>query len=136
VHPALVRTAIAAKGTSGIMAITDGTALSGLPPGSRASLGGQAIVARESAAFLPDGTIAGSVLTMDRAFRMLVREMGLSLAEAATICATTPARELGLAQQGELTRGAIADLVVLDDRLSVVQTYIAGELVYSRSGTP
>ena len=54
------------------MAITDGTALSGLPTGSRASLGGQTIVARDSAAFLPDGTIAGSVLSMDRAFRMLV----------------------------------------------------------------
>ena len=136
VHPALVRTAIAAKGTSRIMAITDGTALSGLPTGSRASLGGQTIVARDSAAFLPDGTIAGSVLTMDRAFRMLVREMGLSMVEAAAVCATTPARELGLAQQGALMRDAIADLVVLDDRLSVVQTYIAGELVYSRTGTP
>ena len=87
VHPALVRTAIAAKGASRIMAITDGTALSGLPPGSRAALGGQAIVARESAAFLADGTIAGSVLTMDRAFRMLVRQMGLSMVEAATVCA-------------------------------------------------
>ena len=52
---------------------------------------GQPIVARESAAFLADGTIAGSVLTMDRAFRMLVREMGLSMVEAATVCATTPA---------------------------------------------
>jgi N-acetylglucosamine-6-phosphate deacetylase len=118
------------------MAITDGTALSGLPPGSRASLGGQPIVARESAAFLQDGTIAGSVLTMDRAFRMLVRDMGLSMVDAVTVCATTPARELGLARHGALTRDAIADLVVLDDRLSVVQTYIAGELVYSRPGTP
>jgi len=58
------------------------------------------------------------------------------LAVAAAVCATTPARELGLARQGVLMRDAIADLVVLDDRLSVVQTYIAGELVYSRAGTP
>jgi N-acetylglucosamine-6-phosphate deacetylase len=132
VHPALVRTAIAAKGVSHVMAVTDGTALSGLPAGSRAALGGQAIVARESAAFLPDGTIAGSVLTMDRAFQMLVRQTGLSMVDAAALCASTPARELGLAEQGVLKRGAIADLVVLDDRLSVVQTYIAGEKIFGR----
>ena len=132
VHRALVRMAIAAKGTSRIMAITDGTALSGLPPGSRAALGGQPIEARESAAFLADGTIAGSVLTMDRAFQMLVSQVGLSMVEAATLCATTPARELGLVRQGVLARDALADVVVLDDRLSVVQTYVAGELAYVR----
>jgi N-acetylglucosamine-6-phosphate deacetylase len=132
VHRALVRTAIAAKGTSRMMAITDGTALSGLPPGSRAALGGQPIVARESAAFLADGTIAGSVLTMDRAFQMLVSQVGLSMVEAATVCATTPARELGLKGQGILARDALADFVVLDDRLSVVETYVAGELAYAR----
>jgi N-acetylglucosamine-6-phosphate deacetylase len=133
VHPAVVRAAIAAKGASRIMAITDGTALSGLPVGSRAVLGGQTIVSRESAAFLTDGTMAGSVLTMDRAFRLLVRNMGLSILDAATVCATTPAHELGLAQRAIVT-DAIADLVVLDDTLSVVQTYIDGELAYSRAG--
>ena len=132
VHPALVRTAVAAKGPSRIMAITDGTAVSGLPAGARGALGGQPITAGESAALLGDGTLAGSVLTMDRAFRMLVGKMGLSLVDAATVCATTPARELGLVGHGVLAPGAVADLVVLDAKLSVVQTYIAGQLVYAR----
>ena len=132
VHPALVRTAVAAKRPSRIMAITDGTAVSGLPAGARGTLGGQPITAGESAALLGDGTLAGSVLTMDRAFRTLVEKMGLSIVDAATVCATTAARELGLAGQGILAPGALADLVVLDDRLSVVQTYIAGQLVYER----
>ena len=135
VHPALVRTAVAAKGPSRIMAITDGTAVSGLPAGARALLGGQPITAGESAAFLGDGTLAGSALTMDRAFRTLVGTMKLSLVDAATVCSTTAARELGLAGHGVLARDAIADLVVLDDKLSVVQTYVAGQLVYSRTGT-
>ena len=133
VHPALVRTALAAKGPSRIMAITDGTAVSGLPAGTRAMLGGQPIIADESAAFLSDGTLAGSALTMDRAFKMLVGKVKLSLVDAATICSTTAARELGLAGHGILARDAIADLVVLDDKMSVVQTYVAGQLVYSRS---
>ena len=133
VHPALVRTAVAAKGPSRIMAITDGTAVSGLPVGARATLGGQPITAGESAAFLSDGTLAGSALTMDRAFQMLVGTMRLSLVDAATVCATTAARELGLARHGVLARDAIADLVVLDGSLSVVQTYVGGQLVYSRT---
>ena len=89
-------------------------------------------MAGESAALLGDGTLAGSVLTMDRAFRTLVEKMGLSIVDAATLCATTPARELGLDGHGLLAPGAIADLVVVDDKFSVVRTYIAGQLVYQR----
>ena len=132
VHPALVRTAVAAKGPSRILAITDGTAASGLPAGTRASLGGQSITAGESAAFLDDGTMAGSVLTMDGAFRMLVGKIGLSLVDAVTVCSTTPARELGLVGYGVIAADAVADLAVLDPQFTVVQTYVGGQLVYSR----
>jgi N-acetylglucosamine-6-phosphate deacetylase len=132
VHPALVRTAIAAKRPSRILAITDGTAAAGLPRGARACLGGQPIVVGESTALLADGTIAGSILTMDRAFQTLVGRVGISLVDAATICATTPARELGLIGHGLLAPEAVADLVVLDANFSVVQTYLGGELVYAR----
>ena len=132
VHPALVRTALAAKRASRMMAISDGTAASGLPLGSRATLGGRTITAGESAAHLEDGTLAGSVLTMDRAFRMLVERMDCSLVDAATMCSTTPAREMGLVGHGVLAVDAVADLVVLDARLAVVQTYIGGQLAYAR----
>lgn len=126
VHPAVVRAAVAAKGPSKILAITDGTAGSGLPRGSRATLGGRTITMGD-AAYLDDGTLAGSVLTMDGAFRMLVKTMGFSLIDAAQMCSTTPARELGLHGCGVLAAGAIADFVVLDGDLQVVETYIAGE---------
>ena len=136
VHPALIRTAIAAKRPSRILAITDATAAAGLPVGSRASLGGQPIIAGDATALLADGTIAGSVLTMDRAFQTLVGRVGLSLVDAATICATTPARELGLVGYGMLAPEAVADLVVLDANFSVVQTYVGGQLVYARAVDP
>lgn len=115
------------------MAITDGTALSGMPAGSTARLGDQTITSEASVARLPDGTLAGSTLTLDRAFRMLVSGMGVSLVDAASMCATTAARELGLLGLGVIAKDAIADLVVLDAQLSVVQTYIGGQLVYARS---
>jgi len=133
VHPAVIHTAIAAKRPSRVLAITDGTAASGLPAGARAALGGQPITVGESAAFLDDGTIAGSIATMDRVFRTLVGRVGVSLVDAATLCATTAARELGLVGHGLLVVDAVADLVVLDSQLAVVQTYIGGQLAYSRS---
>ena len=133
VHPAMLRMAIAAKRPSRVMAITDGTAASGLAVGGRARLGGRPIIVGESAAFLDDGTLAGSVLTMDRAFQRLIVQVGLSPLDAATLCCTTPARELGLVGHGVLAPDAVADLVVLDSQFSVVQTYIAGQLVYSRT---
>ncbi len=132
VHPALLRMAIAAKRPSRIFAITDGTAAAGLPEGARASLGGQAITVGADAAYLDDGTLAGSVCTMDRAFQLLVTRVGLSLVDAVTLCATTAARELGLVGHGVLAPDAVADLVVLDTHFTVSQTYVGGHLVYSR----
>jgi len=128
VHPAVVRIAIAAKSPARMMAITDGTAGSGLPEGSRAMLGGRPITVRDTAR-LDDGTMAGSVLTMDRAFAFLIGSVGLTPVEAAHLCATTPARELGLRGHGILAPGAVADLAVLDPRLQVVETYIGGRRV-------
>jgi N-acetylglucosamine-6-phosphate deacetylase len=136
VHPAMCRMAIAAKGAHGVMAITDGTAASGLPIGSHARLGGQRIQAGGEAAFLEDGTLAGSTLTMDRAFRTIVARFGGSVVEAATMCATTPARELGLTGFGVIAAGAVADLVVLDRGFRVVRTFIGGEQVPVNRSAP
>lgn len=126
VHPAMVRLAIEAKRPGGVMAITDGTAGSGLAVGARARLGDQAIVVTETTAVLEDGTPAGSIVTMDGALRMLVSVVGLSIVEAARLCATTAADALGLAAQGRITAGSAADLVVLDQDLRVRQTFVAG----------
>lgn len=132
VHPAMIRTAVAAKGPARVMAITDSTAVATLPLGSRARLGSQAIVAGPRSAELDDGTLAGSTATMGRVFRFLVETVGLSLVDAVALCATTPARELGLVGHGLLAVGAVADVVVLGGDWSVVQTYLAGRLVHTR----
>jgi len=136
VHPALMKVAMRAKGSTGIMAITDGTAGAGLPLGSRTRLGGRPIVVTARAAELEDGTLAGSVLTMDQAFRVLVRVLGVSLVDAARMCAATPARELGLQQVGGLQPGGVADLVVLDQNLNVCATYLAGRLWRNTAQAP
>jgi N-acetylglucosamine-6-phosphate deacetylase len=133
VHRAFLQMTLAAKGVSRVMAITDGTAGSGLPVGARATLGGRPITVGEVAR-LDDGTMAGSVATMDAVFRHLVGRCGIDICEAAQVCATTPAREMGLRGHGAITPGAVADLTVLDAKLAVVQTWIGGVLAWC--GTP
>lgn len=125
VHPALVSTAVRLKSPSRVMAITDGTAAAGLPRGSRARLGDQTIIAGDRTALLEDGTLAGSILTMDGAFRML-RGLGWTLPEVARMCATTPAEAMGLRNTGSIAPGHVADLVIFDAHFRVRQTYIAG----------
>lgn len=135
VHPSMVRLAVAAKTPSRVMAISDGTAVAGMPDGSQGTLGCQRITATPRCAVLDDGTVAGSVLTLDEAFRQLTGPMGFSMVEAAVMCASTPARQLGLDGQGRLIEGALADLVVLDHARRVVQTYVGGRLIYARDTT-
>jgi N-acetylglucosamine-6-phosphate deacetylase len=130
VHPAMMRVAIAAKSPLGVMAITDGTGGSGLARGATAVLGGRTITVKD-AAYLDDGTLAGSTLTMDRAYAGLTGFVGLSPIDAATMCSTTPARALGLRGFGVISPGAVADLAVLGPGADVVQTWIAGALAYS-----
>ncbi|MBA3269226.1 MAG: N-acetylglucosamine-6-phosphate deacetylase [Acidobacteria bacterium] len=127
VHPAMLHMAIRTKGARGIMAITDGTAGSGLAVGARTRLGGRAIIVTARTAELEDGTLAGSVLTMDGAFRTLVHQTGVSIVDAASMCATTPARQMKLADIGRIEVGAIADLAVLDRGFRVAATYLAGQ---------
>jgi len=76
---------------------------------------------------LPDGTIAGSALTMDRAVRNLVQVVGVDLADAVRFASTNPARLMGCADRGVLAVGARADVVALDRDLQVAQVWIAGE---------
>lgn len=131
VHPGAMRSAIAAKSPSRMMAVTDGTAGSGLAEGTRSTLGGRTITVGDVAR-LDDGTIAGSVLTMDRAFERLVALVGLTPVDAAIMCSTTPARELGLHGYGVIADGAVADLAVLDRRHRIRQTWIDGALAYEQ----
>jgi N-acetylglucosamine-6-phosphate deacetylase len=109
--------------------VTDAVAAAAAPPGSY-RLGGRAVRAEGGAARLPDGTLAGSVLTMDRALRNLVAA-GASLPAAAAAGSVAPARLLGRDDFGRLQPGRPAHLVVLDDRLEVERTLIGGVEAFS-----
>jgi N-acetylglucosamine-6-phosphate deacetylase len=121
VHPAVLRIAIAAK--RGVALATDRVAL------NAGRIGGVSIVDRDGTARLPDGTLAGSTLSLDQAVRNVVA-LGAPLERAIEMAATIPAEVLGLHDRGRLVPGARADLVALDpESLAVRAVWLAGERV-------
>jgi N-acetylglucosamine-6-phosphate deacetylase len=125
-HPAVVRTAVAAAGADRVTLVTDAMDAAGAGDGDY-QLGELAVRVHGDVARLVDaGTIAGSTLTMDRAFRFVV-DAGIAIADAVRMASTTPARLLGLADRvGELRAGLDADLVVLDADLDLVDVMAKG----------
>jgi N-acetylglucosamine-6-phosphate deacetylase len=97
-------------------------------------LGGRPVQVRDGAVRLPDGTLAGSVLTMDEAVRNLVAS-GASLADAVHAASTAPARLLGRDDLGELRPGAPAHLAVLDEALRPVRTLVGGVEAFASGAT-
>jgi N-acetylglucosamine-6-phosphate deacetylase len=112
VHVAEGAARLALRAIPHLYCITDAVAATGMPPGEY-RLGQHRIFTREDAVRLADGTLAGSVLTMDRALRNLLH-LDVPLEQAARRCATLQADYLGLAERGRLVPGAVADVVVVD----------------------
>jgi N-acetylglucosamine-6-phosphate deacetylase len=104
--------------------VTDAIEAALLEPG-RYGLAGRTVHVRDGAVRLPDGTLAGSVLTMDEAVRNLVAS-GAPLADAVHAAATAPARLLGRPDFGALETGAPAHIAVLDHELRVTRTLVGG----------
>lgn len=107
-HPDVVRLLVRAKGTARAVVITDAMEAAGLPEGSYA-LGGQPVEVRDGAARLKDGTLAGSVLTMRKAFENLL-SWGVPPEAAVKMCCSTPADSIGETMAGRMTAGAPAPL--------------------------
>lgn len=89
------------------------------------ALGTAGIEVRDGAPRLPDGTLAGSVASLDAAVRACVAA-GIPLEHACRAASEAPARLLRLATRRGVSPGAPADLVALDDRLTVTETWIGG----------
>jgi N-acetylglucosamine-6-phosphate deacetylase len=107
-----------------LMLITDAMRAAGMPNGSY-DLGGQMVHVANGTARLENGSLAGSLLTMDQAVRNAVGA-GLKLETAIKLASSHPARYLGLAKKGRLEPGCDADLVVLGDSLEVQAVFVAG----------
>ena len=122
--PAIVKLIAEAKGPERTVLITDAISATGMPDGQY-RLGGFEVDLREGKC-TRDGSLAGSVLTMDRAVRNLARFAEWDLPHAVAAASRNPARVARLANKGVLSAGADADFVVLNAQGEVERTFVGG----------
>ncbi|QIN80379.1 N-acetylglucosamine-6-phosphate deacetylase [Rubrobacter marinus] len=132
VHPQTVALAFRMLGPDRLYLVTDAIAATGMGPGEYPLASRRTYLdAAEGIPTLSDGTIAGSILTMDEAFRNVLAWTGCTIPEAARMASATGARLVGEgSRKGRLAPGYDADVTVLDpDNLAVVAVYKGGARV-------
>ncbi|HUF32552.1 MAG TPA: amidohydrolase family protein [Acidimicrobiales bacterium] len=120
VDPTALALAFRAKGPGRVVLVSDAVAW------QAERIGRTEIRHDGTAPRLPDGTLAGSSLTMDAAIRNIVASGAASLEAAVAAASTSPAAVLGLDDRGLVAPGRRADLVALDGDLEVVATWVGG----------
>lgn len=132
VAPMVVRLAHLAKGDSGIILVTDAIEGASMPDGIY-SLGGQDVHVQNGTAAFADGTLAGSVLTMNRAWKNIMDFADVAPSSASQMASLNAAKQLGLDSViGSIALGKRADLVALHHNGTVEATIIRGDIVYAR----
>jgi N-acetylglucosamine-6-phosphate deacetylase len=134
VHPAAMQILFAAKGADRIVLITDAVRGAGLAEGSY-SIDDRTVMVKDGAVRLPDGTLAGSTLTMDRSLRNFLAATGQPLEKVWQTSSLNAARSLHMADtRGSLEIGKMADFVLVDDEINVHLTVADGTIVYQSVG--
>ncbi|WP_329127893.1 N-acetylglucosamine-6-phosphate deacetylase [Streptomyces caniferus] len=137
-HPAILQLAVREAGAGRVAFITDAMGAAGMSDGMY-PLGPMQVEVKDGVARISDGptagSIAGSTLTLDRAFRRAVTVDGLTVDQAVQALSATPARLLGIdGRTGSLETGKDADLVVLDAAYNLVGVMRRGEWVVRPAG--
>ena len=110
--------------------ITDAMRAKGLADGV-SELGGQTVYVKDGEARLADGTLAGSVLRMNRALQNMVEKVGVPFTQAVDYCTINPARTLKMENEaGSIAEGKRADFAVLNDKFDVLYTVRDGKIIY------
>jgi N-acetylglucosamine-6-phosphate deacetylase len=110
--------------------ITDAMRAKGLPDGV-SELGGQTVYVKNGEARLEDGTLAGSVLQMNRAVQNMVEKVGVPFTQAVDYATINPAKALKKDDEtGSIKVGKRADFTVINDKYDVILTVRGGKVVY------
>lgn len=131
IHPAMVKLAWKAKGAQRLTLVSDAMAALGMQPGSY-RLARQRVTVNESSARLADGSLAGSILSLNAALVNLMTFTGCNMMEAIQTVTSTPANLLQLPLKGRIAEGADGDLTLMTPDLKVSMVIVAGEVVYRK----
>jgi len=119
------------KGKHELCLVTDSMRAKCMPDGEYI-LGEQTVHVANGSARLQDGTLAGSVLTMEQAAKNLIEHQICDLSETIFLSSVNPAKQLGIFDEvGSIALGKWADLVVLDENYRVVVTICRGTIIYN-----
>ncbi len=130
VHPAAVALAMKLKGPNNLILVSDAMSALGMPPGEY-PLMDETVFVDETSARLANGSLAGSILTLDTALRNLITFTGCSLEAAISTLTCAPAQAIAEPLKGKISAGYDADLVFLNQDLYPVATMVAGEILWN-----
>lgn len=129
VHPSIIRLVCKLKPNDKVISVTDAIRATDMPDGVYKNR--YELHVKNGEARLPDGTLAGSTLTLDKALHNLVFKLGIPLKDAVTMMTVNPAKDIRVDDEiGSIKVGKSADLVILDKNLNVMKTIVGGEIVF------
>jgi len=133
VHPAVMEMLVRMLGPERLIVITDAQAIAGLHDnGAAFEFAGQQARVIDGVACLADGTLAGSVLTMDQALRNMLTMTHVSLQEAVRMLTLNPSQSARCAERkGRLRAGYDADLLIFDASLTLQATLCRGQVAFT-----
>lgn len=127
VHPAVQKILYKQKGKEKLILITDSMRACLLGEGQY-DLGGQNVFVKNGEARLADGTIAGSIVTMDRAINNFKTNAEVNIVDAVRLASLNPAKLISAYnEKGSIAEGKDADLVIFDENLNIKKTFIKGK---------
>ncbi|MBQ6975585.1 MAG: N-acetylglucosamine-6-phosphate deacetylase [Selenomonadaceae bacterium] len=130
VHPAAQKIVAKVKPRDEIILITDSIRACGIGDGI-SELGGQKVFVKGNLATLEDGTLVGSVATMNNVLKNFARNCNLSVAEVVELVTKNPAQELKIFEKvGSISAGKAADFVIVDENFNVKRTIIDGQIAF------
>lgn len=134
VHKSLFKTLLNIKGKNNILLITDSME-AGCMKNGQWQLGGQKVIVENNCARLENGTLAGSILSLNNAVKNILSNTNLSLNEAVNLASLNPAKQLNIFdKKGSIEIGKDSDIVIFDKDINIKYTFVKGNLVFKTNG--
>ena len=126
VAPEILRLIYIARTARRMILTTDKVSLAATAPDSSMTVGRERARIIDGAARLPDGTLAGAIISMLDGARLMIKKIGAGMGEVAMMAASNPATLVGNADRGRLQPGAVSDIIVLSNALELKAVFLAG----------
>lgn len=132
VHKGAINVLTKIKGKDKIILITD-SMRAGCMKNGIWELGGQKVIVKDGSARLEDNTLAGSILTLDRAVKNMKNNIDASLCEIISMVTINPAKDINIYdKKGSIEKGKDSDIVIFDKDINIRMTIVEGNIVYQK----